>query len=165
MMSKLTAAYLAGYMDGEGRFSIWYKSNPKNVAGNSYYGRHGRVFEASIRVGSTDRETVQWLKDSYGGSFSTMSVPGKGFHRKQAYQWALSKKTVMDMFLKSIYPYLRFKKRHAEILREFIITFGEESYESSPRGGMRIKDEVFEKRLHLWKEIAFLNQRGVKTAV
>jgi hypothetical protein len=155
IMNKLTAAYVAGYLDGEGCFSIWYKKRES-------IRKKGRIFECVIRVGCTDKPIIDWLQSSFGGSTSTMSKPGVGFHRSQAWQWALRSKPVMRDFIKHVLPYLRVKKREAQIMLEYLDTFKEENYISAGGKGNRMKDWVFEKRTKLWQELSSLNKKGVR---
>lgn len=147
MMSKTTAAYIAGLLDGEGCFSIHVHKN-------------GRL-RGCLMVGNADKEIIQWLRDSFGGAFAEIN-PSQP-NRKKSYQWTLWKHSTIKEFLLRIIPYLRVKKRQAEILYQFFKTFDERNYINlGYRGGLRIQKETLKYRIQLLEEMRKLNQRGLQ---
>lgn len=156
LMSKLTAAYLAGFIDGEGYLGlIRYKK--KN-------GRREDFYEAALKVASTDRKIIEWLKNSFGGSISEREMGGNS---KKAFCWEVRGKMVVPIIDK-IFPYLKIKKPQAELLKRYRKTIEKPSYSFVSRvannGGRFIsktlKPEIVEYRLSLYSQIKTLNQRG-----
>lgn len=158
IMSKLTAAYVAGLIDGDGYLGIMRKSSKRSLARVHY--------TPVVKVGMTDKDIIEWLQKSFGGNF---------YHRdngqyKDLYQWKLANRT-MKPFLDAIYPYLRVKKAQADVLKRFFGTFGSDDYyQKKQKGGLRnggtrysktLKDETLEYRKELYKQIRKLNHRGI----
>jgi hypothetical protein len=143
-MSKLTASYLAGYIDGEGYLGIIPNS-------------HKPSYRAVLKVASVNEEIIDWLKESYGGN-----IWKRKFHdnSKDAYTWDLSGKNLLP-FLEKIKPYLKIKNKQAELLiRKEKIKSEKQKYNKGSIDGIvypqKIKDEIDS----LYKKIRMLNQRG-----
>ena len=99
-MSKLTAAYIAGFVDGEGYISICpYVRKDRN---NQVYYKH------AFKVVSTDKKIIEWLKASFGG-YIYVRTPKKP-NDSVSYTWSLDSYNT-EQVLKSIYPFLKIKKR------------------------------------------------------
>ena len=142
IMSKLTASYVAGYIDGEGYFGIipnFKKSSYREV----------------LKITSVDGDIINWLQKSFGGSvhkriFKTNS--------KDAYCWTLEGKNLVP-FIEKVIPYLKLKRKQAELilekrkLRKFYEDKGE-------RKGIIYPNWVKEKVQYLYQEIRRLNFRG-----
>lgn len=142
-MNKLQRAYLAGLIDGEGYIGIVKvkKGNKKQWFSNREF-----IFHPILKVAMTDENIIRWLKDSYGGTFEVR----KSHHNaKESYGWQLRKSQTRD-FISKIYPYLRVKKRQAEIILRF------------PKhiAGYPIPDDVYHKRIELYDSMRILNKRG-----
>ncbi len=119
-MSKLTAAYLAGLIDGEGSIEIRKIKNEHSNGGVYYRPR--------IRVAVVDKYIIQWLKDSFGGYIYVQRNSEKHNNWKDAYCWVVANQKLVGGILEKIYPYLRIKKESAIILKRFLKTFGKSSY-------------------------------------
>ena len=156
-MSKLTASYLAGLIDGEGCLEILKRKKEACVGG--YY------YVARLRISSVDKEIIEWLKNSFGGFIYYRK--GKG-NERDSWTWTIQfmkAKRIID----AVYPYLRIKKRQAEILKHFFATYKPESYKivenKIGKNGTgyhkELKDEIREKREKLHRQIRELNRRGL----
>lgn len=106
-MSKLTAAYLAGFVDGEGYISL-----KREV--HDYRGEKVIYFTAVLKVANTNKEIIEWCKASFGGWIYTR-IWKNGENRKTGYIWQLTGKN-LEPFLVMIYPYLRIKKEQAKLV-------------------------------------------------
>ena len=141
-MSKLTASYLAGLLDGEGYFGIYIVRNKHYIS--------------CVKMASTDKEIIKWLKESFGGYFYERKFDNDDW--KDAYTWTLTDKKVVP-FLKKITPYLKIKRKQAEIilkrekLKEKLENMGE-------RKGMVYPKDVLEEIKNHYLEIRKLNKRG-----
>ena len=143
-ISKLTSAYLAGLVDGEGYIGI-LKVKKGNKA--KWFSSREFIFVPVIKVAMTDRATIQWLYDSFGGTFETRKAHDG--NARESYGWAI-KNAKPKEFLKFIYPYLRIKKRQAEILFRY----------PHHMAGYAIPDEMYQKRVELCDQIRAMNTKG-----
>ena len=100
-----------------------------------------------IKLSSTDKDIIEWLKDSFGGNMETRKTHGNS---KESYMWTMRKKQVLD-FIRYIYPHTRIKTKQIQILLRF----------PSGKAGHPITQEVQDLREKLYKEIRKLNKRGV----
>ena len=156
-MSKLTAAYLAGLIDGEGSLEI------QRIKGDQY--KNGISYQARIRICMTNKEIIKWLYESFGGYFCERVIEDKNF--KNSYEWTLRNNRLVKPFINKTYPYLRVKKKHAEIIKRFLKTFNKNSYNRTETKlgygtgyHLEVKQEIIERREKLFHQIRELNKRG-----
>lgn len=142
-ISKLTSAYLAGLVDGEGYIGIL---RTKKGNKSHWFSNREFIFTPVIKVTMTDKDTIKWLYDSFGGTFETRKAHGNA---RESYGW-MAKNAKPVEFLKFIYPHLRIKRRQAETLFRF--PYG--------KAGYQIPDEMYESRIKLYDQIRSLNSRG-----
>lgn len=116
-MSKLTAAYLAGLIDGEGYLGIQKNKREDNIGGYGYMG--------VIKICMIDENIIKWLKNSFGGNFEKRI--GKD-NRQDSYGWTLRHGKNIEPFLNKVYPYLKVKRKQADILKKFFKTFNGDQY-------------------------------------
>lgn len=153
-MSKSTAAYLAGFIDGEGTITITRSWSKKSKC--DFY----RVY---LTVANTNKEIIDWLYKSYGGWIRTNYQEHERW--KTIYRWHIYRQNDLESFLKSILPYLRLKKRQAEIVLIFMKLF-DKSYSTFTRNAKgqiqnhSINKDIVQKRKELYSEIKQLNVRG-----
>lgn len=142
-ISKLTASYLAGLIDGEGYIGILQvkKGNKKD-----WFSNRELMLVPTIKVCMTNKEIITWLKNSFGGTLEVRKAHGNA---RKSYGWALKKQVAID-FIKKIYPYLMVKRQQAEHILRF----------PSHIVGLPMTDEVYNKRVELSNSIRTLNQRG-----
>lgn len=157
-MSKLTAAYIAGFVDGEGYIGITKDNSRRNYRRTDFY-------KAVVKVANTNKEIIQWLKDSFGGTLYYRKRDNDNW--KNALCWTLEGKNLIP-FIDKIYPYLRVKKKQAEIVKKFRKTFKKGSYSYIKRdarnGGTfvstTLNKDVVQHREALYKQIRELNKKG-----
>lgn len=145
VMSKLTSAYVAGIIDGEGYLGIQKQHR-------STY-QDGIKYEACIKIGMTNKDLIVWFKNSFGGNIHHRKFKD---NCKDAYTWTIRCNKRIIPFLDKVIPYLRIKKRQAEILRKFFKT-----YYDGNKDGHTLKGNVKLERENLYKQIRVLNQRGI----
>jgi len=144
LMSKLTASYLAGYIDGEGYLGII-----PNYKKSSY--------TAKLKIASVNKEIIDWLKDSYGGSIWKRKFTDNS---KDAYSWTLEGKNLLPL-LEKVKPYLKLKGKQAELLiRKEKIKRDMHQYNKGARSGICYPKEIKDKFDYFYKEIRRLNHRG-----
>jgi hypothetical protein len=122
----LTLAYVAGLVDGEGSI----------VIGCSH--RANRLPNHWLQVGITniDKELIDWLLNTFGGHLSDYS------HRpRHCWVWRVMGNEAKQ-FLQSILPYLRIKKKQAEIA----IAFQDHSAQYSLKSNKERVNELLEIR-------------------
>lgn len=120
---KNTLSYTAGYIDGDGCFSINKKINPIK-------------YHARITVSSTDQEILRFFKQEYGGSVFLTNTNKKFKNFKPIYQWVVVGKEAFDLTQK-LMPYLIEKKLDALFLINF---FKEKSKHSKDRMIQELKE-------------------------
>ena len=106
-MSKMTAAYLAGFVDGEGYISLKRDSH-------DYRGEKVIYFTAVLKIANTNQEIIEWCKSSFGG-WIYLKTPKNGENWKDAYCWQLTGPNLEPLLIKLL-PYLRIKKEQARLV-------------------------------------------------
>lgn len=144
-MRKLTAAYLAGIIDGDGYIGLL--RNGRNNK-KSFHSSRDYIYTPTVKVAMVDKEFILWLKESFGGNFETRLAYGNA---RESYCWTLRKASV-EKFLHEIYPYLRIKKKQAELIFKF------KNLNLGP--GKPIDDDNWTKRDVLYNQFRVLNKRG-----
>ncbi len=146
-MSKLTAAYIAGYIDGEGYLGIMERHKDSKYHCRSDY-------LPVIKIASVDKDIIEWFKSSFGGWIHQRKFKDNS---KDAYSWTLAGKKIKP-FLDKIYPYLKIKKEQADLLKERIKMYDRIKIENGAKNIYR--DSDFEKLKDLYSQIRKLNKRG-----
>jgi hypothetical protein len=102
-IDKISLAYAAGVIDGDGSFSISEEKRDKKI----YY-------STILQVGMMHPEIPDWLKETYGGF--VYYNKSNGMH-----SWNITGRKAGDL-AQSLYPYLRGRKKAANIFMEFVET-------------------------------------------
>jgi len=142
-LSDIDAAYIAGFVDGEGCLSLCrVNANDPNRTTN---------YVIRLRVSNTFPGIIDWiaLKVGFGSVRSTKKYKD---HYKQPYEWYLTGRRA-TVLLKQLYPYLKVKKLQAEVLFEYAETL-------MPPGQAKIPHNVIDARKTLKAKITCLNWRG-----
>lgn len=144
-MSKLQAAYFAGLVDGEGYIGLM-KMRKGNKTKWGYKRDHAYI--PTIKIAMIDKPIIEYLKDSFGGSFETRKARGNA---RESYCWTARKAQVYKI-LESLYPYLRVKKEHAKLILQF---------KNLNNGrGYPISDDNWEKRDKIFTQMRQLTKKG-----
>lgn len=157
-MTRTQVAYLAGLLDGEGTFGL-YQTPVGMLARNPEY----RYYRTFIKLTLSDR----WFLDSVWGlvGWETPRVVNckntlRGRERP-SYQihWTGVR---AECLCRALLPYLRLKKRHAEILIRLgdARTAARVHFPRVNRGERRFPPYIWEMYETAWKELRALNIRG-----
>ena len=138
-ISDRDLAYAAGIVDGEGCISI--------VALRTGVRAHGVDYSLLFVVRMIDPSAVFFLKEMFGGG---LSVQKNKPPRRPIYNWGLSTKPA-SRALKLLLPYLRVKKKQAELAIEFA---------NYPQQIHPISKAEFDRRTRLFQQLRQLNKRG-----
>lgn len=136
-MDDISLAYIAGFFDGEGSMSIVPRSRKE---WNTEY----RLW---VAIGQKDGETLDFIKENFGGNVYLVKRDG-------SFYWAISNKNAYN-FIKTIYPFLRYKKPQAEIALRF--------YDEAPNLKRPIPKEELERRETLNQKMRELKHVVVKS--
>lgn len=136
VMKSTERAYLAGYIDADGCIAV-------NTGG-----RKSTNISISVRLTTHCEPLAQELDLRYGGTLSQSKTPQGDF----IWTWAIGGKSATE-FLNDVFPYLRYKKRQAELALDLISTLG--------RVGVRVSLETKIYRSQLALEICRLNQNNL----
>ena len=139
-MSKFTAAYLAGLIDGEGCLDFGVnKSNPR-----TYY-------QPRVRIALVDKWLIDWLKKSFGGCTETRYYKNPKYNT--SYCWTLSGNNLKPL-LGKVQPYLKLKKPQCSVLLKKI------KIQEKNRGNKLMNNDVCGEIEFLHSELKRLNKRG-----
>lgn len=148
-MNKLTEiekAYLSGFFDGEGSVSI-VMAKPSRWQGRSYH-------VLRLLIGNTSLDILEWVKSVVGiGHVYKYEPRLEG--RKPCYHYKLSGMEAMG-FLENLLPYLKVKKRVAELSIEFQKTKNRKSW-----GSKRVPQDIWNIRERIKEEMSRLNAKGL----
>ena len=142
--TKTQRAYLAGFFDGEGTFSIIRRPEKRSPIGYSY--------QPYIEIASTNEEIIRWLNNFIGKGF-TFWRPRNGNAKDAFAQHITGMKTIIE-FISILYPYLRLKKEVAKQVKIFCISRLKTSKLSREKRGFT------ENELKIFNKVRFLNKRG-----
>lgn len=147
VLTKEQSAYLAGLVDGEGCLDF-YKTSNKSCT-------RGFTFVARMTITNTNLEALISIAQEIGIGKITKK-PRDGNKRKDAYNLFYSPREVR-VLLPFIIPYLRMKKKQAELLLNFL----GQSHWGKNGQGKGLTDKQVSDRENLFQEMRKLNQRGV----
>ena len=158
-ISEIDRAYIAGLLDGEGCFTAFTTHKKSKASNGLYYGCRQTIYYIQILV--VEEEPIRWLKEVTGSGYV--------FQRKRQSQgwqdlwgWRVCNLPACEI-VERIIPYLKIKRRHAEIflmLRDRVIKM--KSYRKGHKGWIAMPDEEYIERQKLIDEIHRLNKRTGK---
>jgi hypothetical protein len=145
-------AYLAGILDGEGCIHLSFRAGKTEGKGN---------FNRRVQITNTSAVLVDFVTEF----LTTQEIPfyvqwnrhvGKN-HRPYA-TIMLSKLEGIKKFLSALLPYLRIKKRQAELMLEFVDS-RLQTFETAQRNS--IKWSFTQRELDIAKAMRTLNGKGI----
>lgn len=96
------AAYIAGFIDGEGTIGMWKVGKKK-------------VWVRQVVVTNTHKPTIQFLKRITGVGTTHQRRVAKS-HHKPIFSWSVGKKADIVELLDELWPFLIQKQEQAEVL-------------------------------------------------
>ena len=108
-MKKIELAYIAGIMDADGFFTISKSTYAIRVTKDS----KNPTYSERIGIKQVNSEAIQIIYDNFGGYFrieKPSTVNGKPLYAVEL------RNIKANTFLNAIYPYLKIKKKQADIL-------------------------------------------------
>lgn len=154
------AAWLAGFIDGEGCLQIQMTNSKRD--------RHVRSTTCTISISQAEPRTdvLYWLRDRIGGTVNSHGTHLRNPKHNKSYSWSISGANVSAV-CDAILPYLKLKKRQAELLIENQATklsshMG--TRKGTKRDSLRITPEIISLREAQHAELKALNKRGVGSA-
>jgi len=145
-MDMGTVAYTAGFIDGEGTITANYR-----MSARGFPALHYRVL-----IANTDLTALERLQKEWGGRLSLYGKKRSEKH-KQVYGIYWGGDTCLPL-IEAILPFLRIKKRQAEIV--LLLSKLKSHYEKGKQGRF-VSDEVKQARVSLVEEMVKLNHRGM----
>lgn len=142
VMQVAEAAYVAGFLDGEGCIGLWQEQYPKN--------RTGIRFNPSCSISGTELDTLLAIRTMMGNG--RISGEAGRPRRKTCYRLMLAANQIRRV-LPQLMPYLILKRGRAELLLEYL-DIVEERGRQAPWELRRVGQIV--------EELARLNRRGNK---
>lgn len=145
---EITPEYLAGFMDGEGSIMIT-KLSPRESS-RAYY-------RARIDLANTDWRALEEIRDQYGGIL--VAGPRQRDTWKTAYHLVWTDGRVARL-LARLRPYLRLKRKQADLVLEFINHVKDTVQTKEGRFFAPHPKRVVEFRDTLYRKMKGLNMRG-----
>ena len=152
-ISDLDAAYIAGLFDGEGTLRIFpaHRKKSKKIQ---------IVMQTTTRIGMTDQRIILWLKWCIGtGNIHVRPAKGRNKSVFTIY-WSIKPATEL---MRRILPFLKVKRRHAELLlnwSELQRAYRESSLGTPGVRGRFIPFPQQQSRQEIVTELNDLNKRG-----
>lgn len=116
-----------------------------------YSYRLGVSFIPQLTIYNTNKEIIEWIAKKYNGQ---MNKSRKRSEKRKAYWEVRFWYARMVKILTEVLPYLRIKKKQAELLLEF--------YRLPPYKPPKRDDAVLMKQLEIYNKLRVLNVRGVQ---
>jgi len=136
-------AWLGGFIDGEGYLGI-----TKSIKRDRKKLRF--ALSPTIAIYNTKREIMTWISETYGFRIKVYSRDRRPQYRDE-YHCRISGLENQFKFLRSILPYLKLKRKQAELLIEFIELRLSVDYRHTP-----YQERCFE----IYEELKKLNRKG-----
>jgi hypothetical protein len=144
-MTKLSDAYLAGFIDGEGSLIL-----DRKVATE---GGVQRVwFTPRLTIGNTHLGVLSAIKETIGGGFIQSHGKRVNPRHKPAWQYNLCGRRQMEPLLKRLAPLLLVKRAQADELLAFMTLM--------TGGGHKLSQEELSRRESVVVQMQTLNRRG-----
>ena len=140
LLSETDKAYIAGLLDADGYISMKGKNNTAYPI---------------VGISQSDFQALEWMANTISASTSrhTQRMKGKsGWHREQMIVRISGRRAML--LCKKILPYLKIKRRQAEIILSCPYGIKGGEVDNEKRKG------VHKKRLALLKEVRIINGRG-----
>lgn len=120
-MNQEDAAYIAGFLDGEGSISL---------GRNHYFDpKRTTVYSVLVRIGNTNKDVLDWICAVSGfGKVYTQKNSGTFKSNQKFWMFTITKKDAVGKFLSEIYPYLKVKRLQAEIALKYVETIREDRF-------------------------------------
>lgn len=149
IITNLDAAYTAGLADEEGSLRAnCYRRRTRGETRGQQYGN-------GLRIRFADEKTIRWLQEIFGIG---CVYPESNGRYQTMWNWQVSGKQCAEV-LKVIFPYLRTKKRQAELIFELRERIEAYKQPRDARGrGLPIDEEENKRRLAIIEEIHRLNR-------
>lgn len=141
ILTQAEAAYLAGFMDGEGSFFCIYESKEGN--------RNGVKYTFQVSVVNTNYEVMEWIRDITGGQSIHVDHDGNENH-KIRYKLKFNKNWILDIVPQFI-DFLIIKKIQAKLVIEGILL------KEPPNN---YSNYNFDRLYDIYRQLKELNYRG-----
>jgi len=148
---EVEKAYLAGLYDGEGYIGI-IKITDRRI---KKWTKLGYYFRPTLKLGLTEPSILKKIKEKYGGCFSSFLPTGTEIGKK-CYTLTLNCQGKIIKELEDILPYLKVKKKQAELLLEYCIS----RYEKVQKDPAHKKCSFSKKEIEIYEKLRKLNRKG-----
>jgi hypothetical protein len=147
-MEVAILAYIAGIVDGEGSIMIQRQCSESFMAQRAERGCFHPHYAVGVRIGMCERVALDLIVDELGIGKVMEEKPYH--HKRPMFRWMIRAKEDVVKFLQLILPYLRVKKKQAELAIKFM-----EEWVSF--NGIRLTPEILAQREAAWAEMRKLN--------
>lgn len=148
-LSEIDLSYAAGIIDGEGSIMVIHHK-PRKESGHRW-----EYWVLRISISNNNKILLDWLLEVFGGGYS-MGI-SKNPKWNDTYLWRVDSKIAKNI-LELVFPYLKLKKRQAELALKMIETH-------KLTGCKGHTQETIDLRRKIAEEIKSLNAKGKKEAL
>lgn len=145
VLAETDRAYAAGLIDGEGSIRI---TNRGRFGGTTF--RQGQ-YTLMVEMSNTDHGMIEWMQAQFGGTVSYAS-PDPSRNAKEKWHWRVAANKALYC-LDAVWPYIRTKKRQAQLGRRF------QRYAQYAGRAVTPKCQMLHERFY--QEFRVLNKRGL----
>ena len=147
-MEVSVLAYIAGIVDGEGSIMIQRQCSKAFMEQRAKSGCFHPHYAVGIRIGMLERIALDLIVDELKIGKVCQEKPYH--HKRPMYRWMIRSKDEVIKFLNLILPYLRVKKKQAQLAIKFM-----DEWVSC--NGRKLTPEIISKRQRAWREMRKLN--------
>jgi len=141
-------AYIAGIVDGEGSIMIQRQCSEAFMAMRASRGCFHPHYAAAVRIGMLERVALDLIVDHM--KIGKVYEEKPYHHKRPMFRWMSRRKEDILSFLIPLLPYLRIKKKQAELCINFMdewVSFN----------GLKLTPEILVKREEAWAKMRKLN--------
>lgn len=146
---RISARYLAGFIDGEGSLMITKSRSRKS---------RNVQYRARMSLSNTDREILEQISEQYGGTIH--KLPRGNPRWKPGYMLVWTEGLISSL-LGAVGPHLRLKRKQSAIQLKFLCHKKNTPHNFDGRSATRHPPEVVQFREDLHRRMKGLNARGV----
>lgn len=148
---EIKLAYAAGFLDGEGCIRI-SKRNPRNGRSTSY--------NLLVSIAQKDGNIMDWLFGNFGGMVYLKNKNKDNW----IYEWRVTEVKAYN-FLKELLPFIKYKKKQAELAIQFQQRRIFERKRNIPDNGkfMSLSENELKKREEIYQKMRLIKKEFVKS--
>ena len=155
-------SYIAGVIDSDGYIGLVKQAEHRRKNGLTY------GFKPTVVITQAQNDAITFINNIFPGGYRVLENPRKKSNWKNLYYWGIHRRELVRNFLCMILPYLKIKRKQAELIIQFceirervLSDRSRLDKKGRPRRSSKYTYSGIEREL--WLQIKQLNQTGVGT--